>query len=509
MAAVMSAPRAGAQCGECHGLFDVLCLAFLASIICVLPSRGEAVEAEWISVSWDDPPVDPNPACVDEDVTATLTSANAGAPGMVGQETLVGWNQGPNFEYSWSPFSSTGMSATGSFDTPGTHTITVTVTLVNSTADYSYTDDDGNPQTDTKTITGSETFSVDVVVVEVASIDPSQQTVVIGTETEFQVETNPSGYYDMLVSPGRGSVTVSDATTVTPYNPSTGTITVRFDQASTSETDYKTVTATLCSDSVVAETIVYKVHSVTVDKTDIAAGGFGTPVHQTDVTVTIKPTLSGMPVDLSIVGGGAGFSGNTYICERTISWSDGGAKLDAGGETFTVGVSTDPITVLTGAQGEISGTLTSSNKATDSCGVKAEAGTSSSTSQTVTFSYGYSHLEFENSAFLVDYPEPTIFTRKHPNADGDALVGHKVVVRVVDVLVDGTWIISGDSNYDWETNPLQCKSLIAPYAEVLSGEDEPTDGNGKVNAKIKIKEKPEMDRLKVYVWDVSVYKPSP
>lgn len=90
----------------------------------------------------------------------------------------------------------------------------------------------------------------DFTVVRVDSIAPQEQTVLLNTETEFQIATTPPDDFYSFVS-----ITVS-GTTLISYDTATGKVMTRFEQPSASETDYKTVTATCGTTSAVARTIV-------------------------------------------------------------------------------------------------------------------------------------------------------------------------------------------------------------------------------------------------------------
>ncbi len=113
-----------------------------------------------------------------------------------------------------------------------------------------------------------EIFMARPRLVELESITPASQTVCLGAETEFQIETDPAGHYELV------SVTVSGSTIVTPYDTVTGRIKATFDELSANDTDYKTVTATLGPDILVAETIVLGLDYIVVepDKIDILIG---------------------------------------------------------------------------------------------------------------------------------------------------------------------------------------------------------------------------------------------
>ena len=104
-----------------------------------------------------------------------------------------------------------------------------------------------------------QTASLTVAVVKVEAISPAAQTVCFGKETEFQVETFPTGHYDMV------SVTADGATNVNEYSPATGKITVKFNQASSTISDYKTVTATCGASASISQTLVIKVESIEPD----------------------------------------------------------------------------------------------------------------------------------------------------------------------------------------------------------------------------------------------------
>ncbi len=152
---------------------------------------------------------------------------------------------------------------------------------VKVTHNSSAVDGAGNPLP----IFDGQTADLAVTVVKVESITPALQTVCIGTETEFKVETFPAGKYGMV------NVAVAGATILSAYDTSTGKIKVKFDQASTSALEYRTVTATCGISSNVAQCIVFKVEIQAVGGLNPVKVIPATGVQQFKAVVT--PTLSG------------------------------------------------------------------------------------------------------------------------------------------------------------------------------------------------------------------------
>ncbi len=91
-----------------------------------------------------------------------------------------------------------------------------------------------------------------LIVVKVDSITPESTNVCYNSEQVFQIETYPEGHYDVV------SVTGSNCT-IMAYDTITGKVTVKFDEASISATDYKIITATCGTSSVSAQVLALKV----------------------------------------------------------------------------------------------------------------------------------------------------------------------------------------------------------------------------------------------------------
>jgi hypothetical protein len=171
---------------------------------------------------------------------------------------------------------------------------------------------------DDKTVSATcgNTVTALALIVKVASISPSGETVCVNTERELQVETSPPGNYHVASVSTGGGVSV-----VTPYNPNTGKIKVRFDQASLTDQDYKTVTASCGQSPETSSTLVVRVASIEAECTQVGVG--------CTVALTAHTEPPGRAVNFSFPGGGAGTGGSQleYTGDQTASFIAGNQNL--------------------------------------------------------------------------------------------------------------------------------------------------------------------------------------
>ena len=144
--------------------------------------------------------------------------------------------------------------------------------------------------------------SINVIVVEVASVTSDKDNTCIGCDITFTVTTNPAGYYDLIEWSGGG----------TPPSQSGGaTFTTHWDTAG-----IKTVTATCCDSAKQKQVTIVEVASVTSDKDEECDGQ--------NVTFTVTTNPSGFESLVSWSGGGTPATGTGATF--TTKWSTGGTK---------------------------------------------------------------------------------------------------------------------------------------------------------------------------------------
>jgi hypothetical protein len=159
----------------------------------------------------------------------------------------------------------------------------------------------------------------------------------------------------------------------------------------------------------------------------------------------------------------------------------------------------DEVTVTADSEGKISGTLRSSNVATQKVTLEAEVTVNSETSsdeETVTFAFGEQTLEYPDPVTELD-PFVVTVTRTF---DYDPLDGHHQLFWVSKVTTaDGT-VISAPRGNEENTKP---------YAVVLKSPPvSTTDGAGKATLKIVVLSGKEVDKIEISTRDGTVYDPT-
>lgn len=332
---------------------------------------------------------------------------------------------------------------------------------------------------------GSWTNRIKIVLPKVLSITPSDQKVGIDDETEFQVETDPAGQYNMV------STSVSGATVVTPYDPSTGRIKVKFNSVSTSPTDKKTVTATYGASSVIAYTVVFKIVSVTVDKGNVAVGAYASSVHQAKVTIQLTPADTFDKIRVKLSNGG-GYQGGVQTDPSYPGYEYGTdlakpAKLEIDDNGTLTGVTSGSSEemVTCDSSGQRKGVLTSSNLVNDYANITVTVG-SSTASKTVNFGRCTYALE------VPDYLGSSFDITMTVTFGSSSVDGHKIKVYPKDI----TEYVkekdaSGNYTGNWTTQSVPLTDFPTKVPQLLTGSwpQEPvTDTTGK--AKVTTGRKP-------------------
>ena len=299
--------------------------AVLAGVLAFLVNGLATSEADTVTatISASGPDASPNPAYVDENITATVWNVNAALPSVAGFQQLVADSEALTFAYSWSwsqggdsePFSgSTTNSATDSFAAAGTYTIIATVT-VSGTADYTYTDAEGNVQTAEKSVTGSQSFPVDVDV----NAAGQANTITIsdlgmysvnktGITVEATVMNDGSPVSGVAVTFSSSSLSFTGSNPATTNAQGKVTVTANTGSSASSSPDASSVTATVddgqgSTASAWDHFTVVKVKNPSQSEYHILVGGYeDDSLYSVVLTFEVSPGISGVPIAFAFEG---------------------------------------------------------------------------------------------------------------------------------------------------------------------------------------------------------------
>ena len=298
---------------------------------------------------------------------------------------------------------------------------------------------------------------------------------------------------DMMMSTSWGSFPTEGTKTI---RYTVGCEVVRIDQQTGEET---TLATGVGFDEETVQVDVYTV-TVTAGRTELAAGAVDTEPHRTTITVEVSPGDPGIQVDLTIVDGGAGYTGEVGENPYRTTWH-GPAKLTLGPYWHTPGQ--PPVNGTTDENGQFTATLISSNQINDSCKVHAQCDEEEDDTATINFTFGDVTLSGPQCFFLGDNEQ--IATREA--SDGTPLSWHDLLIFVRGVKVNGAWIEPTQS--EWESDFAGSKARVDPYAEAANAQVPSvlhgmTNDDGQFTATITLKYGPE--KVKCDVLDLSVHQ---
>ena len=247
------------------------------------------------------------------------------------------------------------------------------------------------------------------------------------------------------------------------------------------------------------ETVQVDVYTVEVraDKTELAAGAIDTEPHRTVITVEVTPGDPWVQVDLSIVGGGLGYTGEEGAGESYVNWH-GPAKLDFGGGRW-LPAGDPPMSGTTDETGSFTVNLISSNMIEDSCAVYAQCGDEDDTTPTITFKEGTT--EFPAVDFFLGGTFEKTVTRL--GCGDEPLDGHLMVIHVASVTVAGAKIEPSDD--EWRNDFEGCKHRLAPYAEPCIPYRLATGTDGKARVSISVADNEDIEGLETRCLDLSIH----
>lgn len=317
----------------------------------------------------------------------------------------------------------------------------------------------------------------------------------------WDVDVAPGAYWehDLIYADGGllGELQGSNyAWSVTSFNIdpallSDGTLRVWVDIDSTHNLDWWAVTIDWSR-----LTVEYEEKGLTLEvaKAEIAAGGVNSAPHQTGFTISVTPPQV-VSVTINMQGGvGQEYTvdGEVYIERR-----DASAVLSTG-EVLSPG---GQVVVQTSAEGIITGTLCSSNLATGTCTLSAQAtldGELVTDSETVTFAFGEQ---------VVTIPELlTVETELVAEAtrilNSQPLDGHKQIFYLGELVIDGQVVDIESTTPSGQARAQQNKYVkISPFGKK-------TGADGKAAVRFVLKDIEGLEEIEMITRDVTVFDPT-
>ncbi|MFT5109410.1 MAG: hypothetical protein ACI8XO_000274 [Verrucomicrobiales bacterium] len=244
-----------------------------------------------------------------------------------------------------------------------------------------------------------------------------------------------------------------------------------------------------------------QVSSISAASIAIAAGGFETAPHQTEVTIQVSPP-GAYPIAVWLEGGdGYGSGVSTHFVGGSHPQT-GPAKITSGdGQTFLAAAphpSAAAIIVTPDALGKAVLVLTSSNEIGEHCTVHARAGPSSAIegsqaqSPAIAFEKGRLDVAFPRNLVRGRYAT-AVLTRSY---NGQPLTDHQVVFFVQRVRVNGEYI---------EVDPDNPRALD-PYASVVPSQAlQSTNPSGVALAEVFVENVVGLESVEVKAQDLEVF----
>jgi len=214
--------------------------------------------------------------------------------------------------------------------------------------------------------------------------------------------------------------------------------------------------------------------------TNIHAGGFDTDPHKADVKISLGSFMSGETVKIRLTGDGAGYASSDWWWSKSAV----GATLEISGQsTYTHGDSDLEVTVP--SNGEITGTLTSSNElVTTTIEVEHEDSGCIETHD-VDFGIGKFEVSYSTDNFV---PDEWIDFTVSLKLGEDGVKDHDILVVVSEVvMVDGTTHSASDGGSQSSSTSL-VDYVILDQGAIFSNKYDTgtTDSSGEFDSELKI-----------------------